>query len=67
MLDQQSPWKTRLEAAQYARVTVGTIDRWVRDGLLTRHTVSGTRSVRFHTDDLDKLMIPDVVTMVPST
>lgn len=54
-----SPWLTREEAAEYARVSVGTIDRWARDGKLPRHRVEGTRSVRFHTDDLDKLMIPE--------
>jgi excisionase family DNA binding protein len=59
MLDQVSPWRTRAEAAEYARVSESTIDRWVRDRKLTKHFVTGTRSVRFHTDDLDKLMIPD--------
>lgn len=58
MLDQGSPWKTRQEAAEYARVTVGSIDRWARNGDLTRYYPRGTRSVRFHRDELDSLMIP---------
>lgn len=63
MAKRVSPWLTRDEAADYARVGPGTIDRWVRDGLLKKHHVAGTRSVRFHVDDLDKLMIPDAHTV----
>lgn len=59
-----SPWLTREEAADYARVSVGTIDRWARERKLPRHRVEGTRSVRFHTDDLDKLMIPEASSAV---
>ena len=59
MLDQGSPWKTRLEAAQYARTDVRTIDRWARDGKLRKYFVEGTRSVRYRTEDLDQLMIPE--------
>lgn len=59
MLDLVSPWLTRTEAADYARVSVQTIDRWVRDKKLTRHRIDGLRSVRFHRDDVDKLMIPE--------
>lgn len=58
MLDLGSPWLTRKEAAEYARVTTGTIDRWARHGDLTRHHPKGTRSVRFHRDELDRLMVP---------
>lgn len=58
MSDHDSPWKTRTESAEYARVSVGTIDRWAREGDLTRHYPRGTRSVRFHRDELDRLMVP---------
>lgn len=58
VLDKVSPWLTRIEAAEYARVTPGTIDRWARNGDLKRFYPRGTRSVRFHRDQLDGLMIP---------
>lgn len=50
---------TRQEAAEHLRVTTKTIDRWVRDGKLTRYTISGLRSVRFKTSELDGLLEPE--------
>lgn len=63
MIISTTPWRTRKGAAAYAGVSESTIDRWVRDGKLKRHRVEGSRSVRFHTDDLDKLMIPETYTV----
>lgn len=52
----ESPWMTKAEAAAYMRVDTRTIDRWVRDGKLTRHRVSGIQSVRFARADLEGLL-----------
>lgn len=50
---------TRDEAADYMRVSVVTIDRFAREGKLTRHYLAGTRSVRFLKEDLDALVVPE--------
>lgn len=50
---------TRDEAAEYMRVSVFTIDRWARDGRITRRKVEGIRSVRFTREDLDALVSPE--------
>lgn len=42
---------TKREAAQRARVSVRTIDRWRKKGLLTSHRV-GPRLVRIDPDEL---------------
>lgn len=52
-------WMTRQEAAAYLRVSVATIDRYVRVGELTKHHLAGTRSVRFTKDELDALVVPE--------
>ncbi len=59
MGDQLSPWLTREEAAAYARVTAGTVDRWARDGKITKYRVTGTRSVRFLRTEIDACMTPE--------
>lgn len=58
---QVSTWLTRDEAAAYARVSVGTIDRWAREGQIVKYTVGCTRSVRYKTVDLDAMMKPEPV------
>lgn len=52
-------YKTKAEAAEYLSVSQGTLDRWVRDGKLTRHKIQGTESVRFLTEELDALVVPE--------
>jgi predicted site-specific integrase-resolvase len=50
--DTDTPWYTREEAAQYLRMSVDTLDRWQRDGVVERHTASNGRP-RYHQDSLD--------------
>jgi excisionase family DNA binding protein len=54
-----SPWLTRQEAAERARVDVRTIDRWAREGRITRHKVEGLQSVRFTVAEIDALIVPE--------
>jgi excisionase family DNA binding protein len=62
MLDQISTcWFTRTEAAQYARVSVTTLDRWAREGKITRHKTPGGRGVRYTKIDIDNAMTPETV------
>lgn len=49
-------WLTRKEAAAYMTCSVPTIDRWIREGRLTKHTVQDTQSVRLDRDELDSLL-----------
>lgn len=52
-------WLTRTEAAEHLRVTPSTIDRWARQGLVTRHRLTGTaRGVRYKREELDALLQP---------
>lgn len=60
-LDHVSTWFTRAEAAAYARVSLATLDRWARDGKITRHRTPG-RGVRFTQTDIDAAMTPETVT-----
>jgi excisionase family DNA binding protein len=53
----EDTYLTRREAATRARVTPGTIDRWVRRGLLTRHR-TGTGRVGISAAQLDLLLLP---------
>jgi len=50
-------WWTRREAAAYLRVKERTIDDYVRRGVLTRHRIAGTRSVRFRAEDVRALVV----------
>ena len=45
---------TRKEAATYLKVTIGTIDNYVRDGLLDKIRV-GVRQVRLRTEQVRRL------------
>jgi excisionase family DNA binding protein len=56
----------RAEAAEYMSVTPATIDRWVKEGRLTRYRLAGHAKVsRYDKADLDALVKP-VVTPVKS-
>ncbi len=61
MLDHVSTWLTRGEAAEYARVSVATIDRWAREGQIIRYTIAGTRSIRYKVAEIDDMMKPEFV------
>jgi excisionase family DNA binding protein len=62
MLDQVSTyWFTRIEAAAYARVSLTTLDRWARDGKITRHRTPGGRGVRYTKTDIDNAMTAESV------
>lgn len=57
--EQRPDYLSVAEAAAHARVTPGTIRRWVRAGELTRHE-AGSR-VRVRRDELEQLLTSDVV------
>lgn len=44
-------WATRKEAAFYARVSVDTLDRWIRDGHITRYGAG--RGIRINLVEVD--------------
>lgn len=52
-------YKTKVEAAEYLRVSPSTIDRWTRERRLTRYKVEGIRSSRYKVAELDALIVPD--------
>ncbi|MFZ1680915.1 MAG: helix-turn-helix domain-containing protein [Rhizobiaceae bacterium] len=49
-----SPWMSRKESASYLRVSIASIDNYVRWGLLEKHMIG--RSTKFKRADLDKLL-----------
>lgn len=52
-------WLNRAEAAEYLRVHVTTIDRWVKEGRITKYTgADGLSLARFRRDELDALLAP---------
>lgn len=53
-----STWMTKKEAAALLRVTTRTIERMVRDGKLIKHTVAGSRSVRFSRSEVEAQLQP---------
>lgn len=55
---EESPWATRDEAARALGVHVGTIDRYLADGTLTRHKIPAARKggVRISVDELAPLV-----------
>lgn len=62
MLDHVSTcWFTRAEAAEYARVSLATLDRWARHGVITRHKTPSGRGVRFTKSDIDSALTPETV------
>lgn len=54
----QRLWLSQLEAADYLGVTDRTIRNYVARGLLPGHRLRGSRLIRIHRDDLDKLLRP---------
>jgi excisionase family DNA binding protein len=52
--DVHDVWMTRQDAANYLGVSVQTIQRWVRDGMLTEHEVGG--APRYHQKGLDAVI-----------
>ena len=54
--NRNSPWMTRKEAAEYAKVTERTIDRWRDGGLLRSGQPNALGAVRIHKEDLDRLL-----------
>lgn len=50
-------WLTRQQAVDRAGRSLRTVDRWLADGLLTRH-LTGTGHVRIDPDELDALLAP---------
>jgi len=51
-------WMTKAQAAAHLGCSAATIDRYAREGKLTRHKLAGTQSVRFRRDELDALLEP---------
>lgn len=49
-------WLTKQEAAQYLRVTVQTIDRWRKQGLLEARQVVKGGNVRISASSVEKLL-----------
>lgn len=49
-------WLTRREAAEYLRVSLRTLDRWIGSGKLPAHRKS-RRLVRLRRTDLDDFMM----------
>lgn len=52
-------WLTRLEAAEYLRVSVDTLDRWVKAGKLRRYRAASGTGRRFRRADLDAALVPE--------
>lgn len=51
-------WLTKEEAAEFLRVRPRTIDRWVAEGLITKHRIADLQSVRFSREELEALVQP---------
>jgi len=51
-------WLTREEAAERLRCSKHTVDRWTREGKLTKYKVGDLQSVRFDADQVDALVQP---------
>lgn len=51
-----TPWMTTDEAAQYLRLSPGTLRNWRVDGEGPKHRKVG-RAVRYRLDDLDAFMM----------
>ncbi len=54
-----TPYLTRDEAGAYLRVAPATIDRYAREGKITRMRLAGSRTPRFRKEELDNLLTPD--------
>lgn len=64
-MSNDNTYLTKVEAAKYLRVATSTVDRWVREGRITRYKIGGTQSVRFKRPELDALLVAetDVATL----
>jgi excisionase family DNA binding protein len=51
-----SPYLTKVEAAEYLRVCVNTIDNLSNRGVLKPKRVQGVRKVLFHVDELENAL-----------
>lgn len=56
MGNDQSPWRTKEEAAAYLRCSQATVSRYMRRGELKAYKLAGTQSVRFKVEDLEALL-----------
>lgn len=66
MTQTQERWLTRQQAAERARVHVRTVDRWLAEGVLTRHSVA-VRGTRVDAQEIDALMTPVPADDAPRT
>jgi excisionase family DNA binding protein len=57
VINPESPWLTRQEAAAYLRVCPETLDTMVKAGCLRAHR-AGSRILRFRREDLDQALTP---------
>ncbi|TBR17416.1 MAG: helix-turn-helix domain-containing protein [Chitinophagaceae bacterium] len=55
-------WLTKAEAAERLGVHPATLDRWRREGRITRYTTPGVQNARFRLSEIDALFIPDALT-----
>jgi len=53
-----STWMTRRETAVHLRVDPKTVDRYVREGKLTKYSLAGGPVVRFRRDEVEGLVSP---------
>ena len=51
-------WATKQEACAYLRISLPTLDRWIREGRVTVYKIDGLQSVRLSLEELDALMVP---------
>jgi excisionase family DNA binding protein len=52
-------WLTRKDVAERLRVTVRTVDDYVRQGRLPRFRIAGSRTTRFRVEDVRALVVPN--------
>jgi len=62
----QTPWLTQSEAADYARRSVGYINKALRDGSLRGSQTKRGGDWRIHRDDLDAWIRGEVATVEPA-
>lgn len=58
VINSETPWLTRQEAATYLRVCPETIDAMIKSGRVRAYR-AGTRILRFRREDLDQALAPD--------
>ena len=51
-------WMTKQEAAAHLRVSPVTLDRYVREGLVTKYVIGSKQSPRFRRTELDAIVTP---------